>query len=83
MGRSKTYPHVLVRWHKKCNISIVMRIDVQFSGENGRSRQKMRGFHAGCGENGAQGGRALEVAMAVGASIVMITFVGLLLRALG
>jgi hypothetical protein len=42
----------------------------------------MRGFHADCGENGAQGRRALEVAMAVGASIVIITFVGLLLRAL-
>tara|TARA_B100001146_G_C15778540_1_gene263138 strand:- start:101 stop:283 length:183 start_codon:yes stop_codon:yes gene_type:complete len=60
-----------------------MRIDVQFSGENTHSRQKMRGFHAGSGKNGAQGVRTLEVAMAVGASIVMITFVGLLLRALG
>lgn len=79
---SKTYPHILGRWHKKCHNLAVMRIDVQFSGENSRSRRKMRGFHSGCGENGTQNGRALEVAMVVGASIVMITFVGLLLRAL-
>ena len=60
-----------------------MRIDIQFSGENSRSRRRMRGFHAVCGESEPKNGRTLEVVMSIGATVVMIAFIGLLLKALG
>jgi hypothetical protein len=59
-----------------------MRIDVQFSGQNSRPQQIVRDFHAPCGESEPQGERNMEVFMTIGASVVMIIFVGLLLKAL-
>ena len=60
-----------------------MRIDVQFSGENSKSRRGMRGFHAVCGESEPQKGRVLETVMSIGATVAMIAFIGLLIKALG
>jgi len=60
-----------------------MRIDIQFSGENSGSRRRMRGFHAVCGQSELKKGRTLEVVMSIGATVVMIAFIGLLLKALG
>ena len=60
-----------------------MKIDVQFSGESSGSRRRMRGFHAACGESEPQKGRILEVVMSIGATVAMIVFIGLLLKALG
>jgi len=62
---------------------VTVRIDVQFSRENSRSRHRMRGFHAECGEFEPKRGRALEAVMSIGATVVMIAFIGLLLKALG
>jgi len=59
-----------------------MRIDVQFSGKKGQQKQKMRDFYASCVGSDLREERRLEAVMAVGASIVMIAFVGLLLKAL-
>ena len=60
----------------------IMRIDVQFSGKKGQPKRTMRDFHAPCVDSETRGKLDLEVIMTVGASIVMITFIGLLLRTL-
>jgi len=59
-----------------------MRIDVQFSAQNTSSGQIVRDFRAPCGESKPHEERSMEVFMAIGASMVMIIFVGLLLKAL-
>ena len=82
MTQSKTYPHIYWIWHQICARQAIMRIDVQFSGEKGQLKQGMRDFHAPCVGSEPREKRSLEVVMAVGASIVIITFVGLLLKAL-
>ena len=42
----------------------------------------MRGFHAECGDFEPKRGHALEAVMSIGATVVMIAFIGLLLKAL-
>mgnify|MGYP000871813866 FL=1 len=82
MTQSKTYPHIYWIWHQICARQAIMRIDVQFSGEKGQLKQGMRDFHAPCVGSEPREKQGLGMVMALGASIVMITFVGLLLKAL-
>ena len=59
-----------------------MRIDAQFSAGKGQHKQTERGLHASCVGSEPREDHRFEVIMAAGASIVMIIFVGLLLKAL-